>query len=142
MHVLIYGINYAPELTGVGKYTGEMAEWLSVKGVEVKVITAPPYYPHWKIGYGYSCAQYKVENIKGIEVWRCPIWIPERKTGFKRILHLLSFAASSFPILLKQIFWKPNILIVIEPTFFCAPLSIMIAKISGAKSWLHVQDLN
>ncbi len=33
MRILIYGINYAPELTGIGKYTGEMAEWLSAPGI-------------------------------------------------------------------------------------------------------------
>jgi len=26
---LIYGVNFAPELTGIGKYSGEMAEWLA-----------------------------------------------------------------------------------------------------------------
>jgi len=26
MRILIVGINYAPELAGIGKYTGEMAE--------------------------------------------------------------------------------------------------------------------
>ena len=140
MRVLIHGINYAPEQTGVGKFTGEMAEWLSEKGASVRVITAPPYYPYWKVSYGYSWSQYKLENIKGIDIWRCPLWIPQHKTGFKRILHLLSFAASSFPILLKQIFWKPNVLIVIEPTFFCVPMSLIVAKISRVKSWLHIQD--
>ena len=29
MKILVYGINYAPELTGTGKYTAEMAEWLA-----------------------------------------------------------------------------------------------------------------
>jgi colanic acid biosynthesis glycosyl transferase WcaI len=29
---LIYGINYYPELTGIGKYTGEMGAWLSERG--------------------------------------------------------------------------------------------------------------
>jgi len=29
MRILIYGINYSPELTGIGKYTGEMAPWLA-----------------------------------------------------------------------------------------------------------------
>ena len=24
MKILVYGINYSPELTGIGKYTGEM----------------------------------------------------------------------------------------------------------------------
>jgi len=31
MHILIHGINFAPELTGIGKYTGEMAEWLAAR---------------------------------------------------------------------------------------------------------------
>ena len=49
MKVLLYGINYAPELTGIGKYSGEMAEWLSQLGHDVRVVTAPPYYPEWKV---------------------------------------------------------------------------------------------
>ena len=40
----------------------------------------------------------------------------------------------------KQISWKPDVLIVIEPAFFCVPLSLMTAKIVRAKSWLHIQD--
>ena len=140
MRILIYGINYAPELTGIGKFTGEMAQWLSEKHVMVRVVTAPPYYPEWKIGFGYSASKYTVENTDRIKVWRCPIRIPKRKSGIKRIFHLLSFAVSSLPILLKQIFWKPDIIIVIEPTFFCAPLTLMASKLSGATSWLHVQD--
>ena len=41
--ILLYGINFAPEPTGVGKYTGEMAAWLAQAGHEVRVIAAPPY---------------------------------------------------------------------------------------------------
>ena len=48
MKILVYGINYSPELTGIGKYTGEMVEWLAAQGHEVRVITAPPYYPDRK----------------------------------------------------------------------------------------------
>jgi len=140
MRVLIHGINYFPELIGIGKYTGEMAEWLFSKGVSVRVITAPPYYPDWKVGDGYSSSTYTFENINGIDVWRCPLWIPKQKTGFKRVLHLLSFAVSSLPLLIKQIFWKPDVLIVVEPTFFCVPFSLMVAKLSRAKTWLHIQD--
>lgn len=46
MKILVYGINYSPELTGIGKYTGEMVAWMAREGHEVRVITAPPYYPH------------------------------------------------------------------------------------------------
>ncbi|PJI53066.1 glycosyltransferase WbuB, partial [Methylobacterium radiotolerans] len=53
MKILIYGINYAPELTGTGKYTAELAEWLAARGHEVGVVTAPPYYPQWRVHAGY-----------------------------------------------------------------------------------------
>ena len=29
MHILVYGINYSPELVGIGKYSGEMAAWFA-----------------------------------------------------------------------------------------------------------------
>jgi colanic acid biosynthesis glycosyl transferase WcaI len=28
MKILLYGLNFAPELIGIGKYTGELAAWL------------------------------------------------------------------------------------------------------------------
>ena len=54
MKILVYGINYSPELTGIGKYTGEMVEWMAEQGHDVRVITAPPYYPEWQVGARYS----------------------------------------------------------------------------------------
>ena len=33
--ILLYGINFAPELTGIGKYTGELAAWLAERGHQV-----------------------------------------------------------------------------------------------------------
>lgn len=30
MKILVYGINYSSELIGIGKYIGEMVEWLAV----------------------------------------------------------------------------------------------------------------
>ena len=39
MKLLIYGINYSPELTGIGKYSGDMAEWLAAAGHDVRVLS-------------------------------------------------------------------------------------------------------
>lgn len=140
MKVLIYGINFSPELTGIGKYSGEMAEWLARAGHEVRVVTAPPYYPEWKIARGYSAVGFKREEIAGVDVWRCPLYVPEKPSGLKRILHLASFAFSSLPVMIRQIFWKPDVVVVIEPPLFCAPTAWVTARLSGAKCWLHVQD--
>lgn len=138
--VLLYGINFAPELTGIGKYTGEMARWLTENGYEVRVVTAPPYYPQWQVGSGYSAARYTRERWHGAHVWRCPVWVPKRATGLKRVLHLLSFAASSFPVLLRQMFWRPQLIFVVEPPLVLSPTALLFAKLLGIKRWLHVQD--
>lgn len=141
MRIIINGINYFPELIGIGKYTGEMAEWLAANGHEVIVITAPPYYPSWKVLNGYSSFLYKTEIVNGVKIIRCPIWVPEKPSGLKRLLHLFSFAISSMPILLwKAFFFRPDKILVIEPPFLCSPATLVAAKMSGAKSWLHIQD--
>jgi len=41
MKILIYGLNFSPELTGIGKYTGEMVQWLTQQGHKCRVISAP-----------------------------------------------------------------------------------------------------
>lgn len=143
MKILIYGLNYAPELTGVGKYTGEMADWLALRGHEVRVVTAPPYYPAWRIDEKYRRPIYRVEGVDGQlvpKVYRCPIWVPAQPRGLTRMLHLSTFAITSVPVMALQAFWKPDLVFTVEPTFFAAPVALLSAAISGAESWLHVQD--
>lgn len=140
MKILLYGINFSPELTGIGKYTGEMASWLATKGHEVRVVTAPPYYPDWAVGQGYSKWRYKTEEWHGVKVLRCPLWVPRQPSGLKRLVHLMSFALTSIPALLAQVAWRPQVVWVVEPALFCTPSAAMLTRLCGAKSWLHVQD--
>jgi len=138
---LIYGLNYAPELTGIGKYTGEMSSWLASRGHEMRVVTAPPYYPAWSIREDYRGRLYRTEKIAGEPVvYRTPLYVPAKPTGLKRMAHLFSFMLGSLPVMLRQIFWKPEIVFTVEPTFFGAPLALLVAQATDAASWLHVQD--
>ena len=141
MRILIYGLNYAPELTGIGKYTGEMAAWLAQRGHEVRVVTAPPYYPAWRIRDDYRNTLYRTERAPGMPVVRrTPLYVPERPTGLKRMAHLFSFMLGSLPVLFAEMFRRPEIVFTVEPTFFGAPLALAVARATGAASWLHVQD--
>lgn len=140
MKILLHGINFAPELTGVGKYTGEMAAWLASRGHEVRVVTAPPYYPQWKVGAGHSALRYRSETWMGARVFRCPLWVPGRLTGARRLAHLLSFAGSSAAVMLAQLRWKPDVVWVVEPPLFCAPMALAVGRLCGATTVLHVQD--
>lgn len=141
MKILIYGLNYFPELTGIGKYTGEMAEWLAKRGHNIRVITTPPYYPAWKIGNGYSGWKYTNETGNNIKVIRCPLWVPKKPKTITRLIHLFSFNFTSAPVLFKQVvLWRPDVVVCIAPSFFCAPQTILFTKLAGVKSWLHFQD--
>lgn len=141
MRLLFLGLNYAPELTGIGKYSGEMMEWFAARGHDVRVVTAPPYYPTWRVNYGYSQWRYEREvSPAGAVIYRCPLWVPQRPTGFKRILHLSSFALSSLPIMLASAAWKPDVVLTVEPAFACAPVALLTARLCGAPGWLHIQD--
>jgi colanic acid biosynthesis glycosyl transferase WcaI len=141
LRILIYGLNYSPELTGIGKYTGEMAAWLAEHGHDVRVVAAPPYYPAWRIRDDYRGAWYRTERVPGEPVvFRTPLYVPARPTGLKRIAHLISFMLGSVPVMLREIFWQPDVVFTVEPTFFCAPLAIFVARTAGAACWLHVQD--
>lgn len=141
MKLLVVGINYRPELTGIGKFTGEMAEWLVNRGVEVRVITAPPYYPTWDVLEGYSGKRYKRESLAGVQVLRCPLWVPRKPNGLKRVIHLISFAMSSLlPTLWIALIWRPAWIMVLEPPLMCLPGVLVAAKLTGAKPWLHIQD--
>jgi colanic acid biosynthesis glycosyl transferase WcaI len=138
--ILLLGINFQPEPIGTGKYTGEMAVFLNEKGHQVRMVTALPYYPAWRVKDGYKAWQYKQEAWQGVEIFRCPLWVPRSPSGLKRLLHLFSFALSSIPVLLAQLRWKPNLVLCIAPTFFSTPFALFTAHLSEAKSWLHIQD--
>jgi colanic acid biosynthesis glycosyl transferase WcaI len=140
LRVLICSILYAPDPTSTGKYTGEMGEWLAAQGHDVRVVAAPPHYPAWRVEKGYSARVYRRERVGGTEVWRCPVWIPARPTGLKRLLYQGSFAASSSPVVLRQILWRPDVIMVVEPSLSCVPSALLAARLCGAKAWLHIQD--
>ncbi len=125
MRILVIGINFHPELTGIGKYTGEMAEYLAVQ---------------WKIEKPYSGWRYQQEQWSGVDVVRCPLWVPKKPSGVKRLLHLFSFTLSGFPVVLMQRKWKAEIIINIAPSLLSALPALLLAQLTDAKTWLHIQD--
>ncbi len=142
MRILIYGINFAPDLTGIGKYTGEMAAWLVKHGHTVHVITAMPYYPQWQIRAAYKGKWWHKEYIDGVKVYRCPLFVPTKVSSFKRIVHEFSFVLSTIPVWLRMFFRrKYDVVISVAPPFHLGVLPLIYSKLRGAKLVTHIQDL-
>jgi colanic acid biosynthesis glycosyl transferase WcaI len=141
MKLLVYGLNYAPELTGVGKYTSEMCRWFAGAGHQVRVITSYPHYPDWTVKGAYRHGRYSREQIDGIDVVRCPLFVPRSPSGSGRILSHVSFALFGAPRLLAATWrFRPDVIFTVAPSLQNAPAALVAARLSRAKAWLHIQD--
>lgn len=79
--------------------------------------------------------------VPSLTVIRCPLWVPSRVTGMKRIVHLASFGLSSIPVVMwNAVTFRPDVVMTVEPAAMCMPTSWIAARLCGAKAWLHVQD--
>lgn len=144
MKILFYGLNFAPELTGIGKYSGEMAAWLATHGHEVQVVCAKPYYPEWRLHGGFGSWGNHLERSAlgagSLHITRCPLWVPASPSGAKRLLHLLTFALTSLPALVRGLWQQPAVVFVVAPALLVAPQALGLARLFGVPTWLHVQD--
>jgi colanic acid biosynthesis glycosyl transferase WcaI len=142
--ILLISYNYAPELTGIGKYNAEMCEYLASVGNKVKVVTAYPYYPNWQVFEGYTNNWYKKEVLNGVVVVRCPFYIPANPTGLKRILQDLSFYVSTLFVVLWQVisFKHYDIVITPSPSFMCGFHGLLLKLFRPSTRFVyHIQDL-
>jgi colanic acid biosynthesis glycosyl transferase WcaI len=102
VRILLCGINYAPDLVGVAKYNTELCEWLAGRGHDVRVVTAPPYYPAWRIDPADRVLWPRTEERNGVTLTRVPIYVPRRPGGARRLAHHASFALMSAPSVIAQ----------------------------------------
>lgn len=141
MRILIVGINYAPEPVGIGPYTSEMAAFLAKAGHRVEVVAAHPYYPGWSRPPGFPRFRYIRSEEEGVRIVRCPLYVPRRPTGVRRIAHHLSFALSILPPVAAAIVRRrPELVMTIAPSLASIPVARLFGRISGARTWLHIQD--
>ena len=140
MRVLIVGLNYAPEPVGIGPYTTGLAEALVQRGHQVAVIAGQPYYPQWRSDPAYR-GWWRRTCENGVTITRCPHYIPAEPSGFRRIVHLASFALSALvPALRAARKDRPELVIAIAPALLSVMTAWLAARLAGARLWIHLQD--
>lgn len=133
-------MNYAPEFIGVGKYTTELAQFLAARGHAVDVVAALPHYPSWRIDVRPGW-RFATQRERDVRVTRCPLLV-RPGGGIWRLLAPLSFAVLAAPLVLwRALHERPHTVLCIEPTLFAAPAALLAARLVGARTILHVQDL-
>lgn len=139
MKIMIFSINYWPEVTGIGAFTTYRAEYLAAAGHEVEVCTTFPYYPEWKVPANYKGRLSSTEVRNAVRIVRSFAYIPNPVTALRRILHEGSFILSS---LVRACFRKrPDVLLVVSPPLGLAVSAIFLSRIWRIPYVFDVEDL-
>lgn len=141
MNILFISMYSPPEKTGIGKYNGELVNYIS-EHHRVYYLTTIPFYPEWKVHVEYSKKILITEHFNNLTIKRIWSYLPNNKiTAFRRILKEISFFIFSyFQLIIKKIKgYNPDIIIYIAPPFFLPYLNTFLFKKS--KKVYHIQDL-
>ena len=139
MKIILWGINYRPESTGIAPFNAELAEYLAAADHELSIVTGFPYYPHWRKAREDRWTLFRRERINGVNVFRCGQYVPTQVTTLRRIVHELSFGVTS---LLRVLFLpRADIYIVVSPPLFLGFCAWIATRVKHSRYVFHVQDL-
>lgn len=134
--VLFVGVNYAPEPTGVSPYTTGMAEGLAREGWDVRVITAYPHYPWWRVPDEHRGLPAR-STVSGVDVRRVRPYVPRVPSSLRRALFEVSFGARA---LLCR--WdRPEAVVVVSPALLASRLVALRARMQRIPVVTWVQDI-
>ena len=133
--ILIIGLNYSPEHTGIAPYTAGMARALREAGWDTEVITGLPHYPQWQVHEGYEHSGGRREAIDGVPVLRVGHPVPHDAGQIRRLGMEIVFGlrAATAP-------WgRPDVVVVTTPALFASALVRVRAALARTPviAWVH-----
>jgi glycosyltransferase involved in cell wall biosynthesis len=136
LSVLLIGINFAPETTGIAPYSAGLTEELARRGYRVRALTAHPHYPQWRFD-GVPPRRTR-ESRLGVVVERFRHRLPSSPGGLSRALSEISFGfASAF-----SRFGRPDVVVLVSPALLSSAIAFVRARLARrAPVVVWVQDL-
>jgi colanic acid biosynthesis glycosyl transferase WcaI len=139
MRVVVWGINYAPEITGIAPHNVALCEFLHGQGVEVEMVSTFAYYPAWRKRAQDRHLLFRTERINGVRIHRCWHFVPARVSALKRIVHEATFILTSTLRVLSLP--RADVYVVVSPPLLLGMAAWFVTQIKRAPFVFHVQDL-
>ena len=111
--VVLIGINYAPEVTGIAVNTVDMAHSLRDAGHSVVVMTGMPHYPHWHVHDSYRGRLRGDELLDGVRVKRFSHYVPTRQSALTRGTYEATFLMNAAAVNIRP---RPDLVLGIIPS--------------------------
>jgi glycosyltransferase involved in cell wall biosynthesis len=136
VRILVIGLNYTPEPTGIAPYTASFARGMVERGHQVRVVTAMPHYPEWRVREGYERRRLR-ETMDGVLVDRVSHFVPRHPDGVRRLLSEISFGLHA--VIVR---WgRPDVVVFVSPALFATAIGVVRARLQGLRVAVWVQDL-
>lgn len=133
--VLVLGLNYAPEPTGIAPYTAGLCRGLVRRGFRVRGIVAVPHYPAWRVADGYG--RWAVDEVDaGVGLRRVRHYIPSSPKPLRRLLSEVTFGAR----LLSSRWRRFDVLVLVSPALFSSAIAMLRATLRRRPVVVWVQD--
>ena len=139
MKILVWGINYAPEATGIAPCNVAMCEAFRRAGHDVRMLTTFAYYPSWEKSPADAGRLYRTDQIRDVPVHRCWHYVPRRVSALRRIIHEGSFVLTSF--LRALALPRFDVAVVVSPPLLLGAAAAVLTRLKRARFVFHVQDL-
>lgn len=138
VRIVVIGINFAPEPTGIAPYTTEMCRQLSGAGALVHIVTGVPHYPAWSVSGHYRRRLLTSESHGASSVTRARHYVPRSQSAVKRAVFEATFAASSH-LAARRL--DADVVLAVTPSLGALPVAAAVARRNGAPLGVIVQDL-
>jgi colanic acid biosynthesis glycosyl transferase WcaI len=138
LRVLLIGLNFPPEVSGIAPYTGDLARHLAEDGSKVQVLTTFPHYPQWKFSKVDAAVEASLRQ-DGVEVTRIEHFLPNEPSGVQRFLSEISFGLRA-----SMRRWRDaDLLLLVSPALFSSFVTFIKASLFYRKLpvIVWVQDL-
>lgn len=139
MRVIVWGINYAPEITGIAPHNVALCEFLQRRGHDVEMVTTFSYYPAWRKRAEDRHNLFRTDKVNSVSVHRCWHFVPRRVSAWKRILHEATFVIMS--TIRISLLGTPDVYVIVSPPLLLGAAGWLVRKLKRAPCVFHVQDL-
>lgn len=137
MRVGILSQWYPPEPAFI---PASLAEELTARGHQVRVLTGFPNYPDGKVYPGYRQRWRHHDTVRGVRVLRVPLYPSHDRSPVRRAVSYLSFGTSSSLAALRYLAHADVLYVYHPPATTFAPAALL-ALLHRVPAVLHVQDV-
>jgi colanic acid biosynthesis glycosyl transferase WcaI len=139
LHLLVVTSAYWPERTGTAPLNNELCGFLASRGHRVSVVTGFPHYPAWEVYPRYRGKIWQHESHDGVDIYRGLIYVPPRRTTFRRVLYDTTVGITAFVRSLPV--GDVDVVVAVSPPLQGGLAGCMLAALKRAPLVLDIHDL-